>query len=136
MSQDRSVINIDFNVEEYVEDGMQFLKPPNQPPTNAMVRRKRDRRLLSPVPTRQINELVSGQINHRVKELKTFRKDSQSALQSPLLVTAIIKKTAERLERIEVGQTIFVFIYINKVLSMLVTRHVRDPALFSDDLSW
>ena len=58
---------------------------------------------------------TSFEIQKRVQEIQTFRKESQSAIEAPLLVTALVRKTHQRLDTIEVS--LFVDIYADNTIA-------------------
>lgn len=93
MAYDKSVINIDINFDN--ED-------PLHPKLPRPVAPRKDRKdKISSIQPSVEAQRTSFEIQKRVQELQKFRRDSQSAVEAPLLVTALIKRTNQRLNTIE-----------------------------------
>ena len=96
MAYEKSVINIDINFDN---EGQAFLKPPKP----VLLRKVPKDRITVFQPSAE-SKKTSLDIQKRVQELHKFRRESQSALKAPLLVTALVKKTNERLNTILVSK--------------------------------
>lgn len=95
MAYDKSVINIDINFDN--EDPLH----PKLPKPVAPRKDRKDK--ISTIQPSVEAQRTSFEIQKRVQELQKFRRDSQSAVEAPLLVTALIKRTNQRLNTIEVS---------------------------------
>lgn len=89
MTFEKSIININVNFDN--EDGS-IRRPP---------RKNRKDNLMATVQPSVEAQRTSFEIQKRVQEIQTFRKESQSAIEAPLLVTALVRKTHQRLDTIE-----------------------------------
>lgn len=97
MAYEKSVINININFDNEDQPMPQLPKP--------FLPRKADRgkdKIATIQPSAEAQR-TGIEIQRRVLELQKFRRESQSAVEAPLLVTALIKKTHQRLDRIKVG---------------------------------
>ncbi|KAK2555981.1 Cyclic nucleotide-binding domain-containing protein 2 [Acropora cervicornis] len=89
MAFEKSIININVNFDN--EDGS-IRRPP---------RKNRKDNLMATVQPSVEAQRTSFEIQKRVQEIQTFRQESQSAIEAPLLVTALVRKTHQRLDTIE-----------------------------------
>lgn len=103
MTFEKSIININVNFDN--EDGS-IRRPP---------RKNRKDNLMANVQPSVEAQRTSFEIQKRVQEIQTFRKESQSAIEAPLLVTALVRKTHQRLDTIEVS--LFVDIYTDDTIA-------------------
>ena len=93
MSQyDKSVIKIDINFEN--EAPLQ-----GKPPRPVFPKKVRKDRITLIQPSSEAQK-TGAVIEKRLKELEKFRRESLSAIEAPLLMTALVKKTNERLSLI------------------------------------
>lgn len=111
MAYDKSVINIDINFDN--ED-------PLHPKLPRPVAPRKDRKdKISTIQPSVEAQRTSFEIQKRVQELQKFRRDSQSAVEAPLLVTALIKKTNQRLNTIEVSAWVLTKLIHSSSVSLL-----------------
>ena len=95
MAYDKSIINIDINFDNEDQAIPKLPKP-------ILPRKDRKDKIATIQPSAESRK-TSAEIERRVQELQKFRRESQSALEAPLLVTALVKKTNQRLDSIEVS---------------------------------
>jgi len=95
MAYDKSIINIDINFENDNRSIPNLTKP-------APLRKDRKDKISTIQPSAEAQK-TSAEIQKRVQELQKFRRESLSAVEAPLLVKALIKKTHQRLDNIEVS---------------------------------
>lgn len=100
MAYEKSVINININFES----DEQFIPHLPKP---FLVRKDRGKGKLGTIQPSHEAQRTAIEIHKRVMEVQRFRRDSQSALEAPLLVTALIKKTHQRLDTIQVSTKFF-----------------------------
>lgn len=96
MAYEKSVINININFES----DEQFIPHLPKP---FLMRKDRGKGKLGIIQPSHEAQRTAIEIHKRVMEVQRFRRDSQSALEAPLLVTALIKKTHQRLDTIQVS---------------------------------
>lgn len=96
MAYEKSVINININFDG--ED-----QPLAHLPKPFLPRKERGKDKIATIQPSVEAQRTALEIQRRVLELQKFRRESQSALEAPLLMTAIIKKTHQRLDTIQVG---------------------------------
>ncbi|KXJ19480.1 hypothetical protein AC249_AIPGENE1091 [Exaiptasia diaphana] len=92
MAYDKSIINIDINF-----DNEPFMA--SQPSKPKFVKKIPKDRITVIQPSVESTKTESD-IEKRVNEVQRFRRESQSALNAPLLVKALIKKTYCKLDTI------------------------------------
>ena len=95
MAYEKSIINIDINFENEDRSIPRLPRP--------VVSRKDRKDTIETIQPSLEAQRTSVEIQKRVQELQKFRRESQSALEAPLLVTALIRKTHQRLDNIEVS---------------------------------
>lgn len=95
MAYEKSIINIDINFENKDQSIPKLPRP--------IVPRKDRKDIILTIQPSLEAQRTAVEIQKRVQELQKFRRESQSALEAPLLVTALIKKTHQRLDNIEVS---------------------------------
>ena len=95
MAYDKSIINIDINFDNEYQAIPKLPKP-------ILPRKDRKDKIATIQPSAEARK-TSAEIERRVQELQKFRRESQSAVEAPLLVTALVKKTNQRLDSIEVS---------------------------------
>ena len=95
MAYEKSIINIDINFENEDQSIPKLPRP--------VVPRKDRKDMISTIQPSLEAQRTAVEIQKRVQELQKFRRESQSALEAPLLVTALIRKTHQRLDNIEVS---------------------------------
>lgn len=95
MAYDKSIINIDINFDNEDQAIPKLPKP-------ILPRKDRKDKIATIQPSAESRK-TSAEIERRVQELQKFRRESQSAVEAPLLVTALVKKTNQRLDSIEVS---------------------------------
>ncbi|CAH3176758.1 unnamed protein product [Porites lobata] len=93
MAYDKSIINIDINFDNEDQAIPKLPKP-------ILPRKDRKDKIATIQPSAESRK-TSAEIERRVQELQKFRRESQSAVEAPLLVTALVKKTNQRLDSIE-----------------------------------
>ena len=98
MAYEKSIINIDINFDNEDRSIPRLPKP-------AVLPRKDRKDKISTIQPSAEAQRTSVEIQKRVQELQKFRRESQSAVDAPLLVTALIRKTHQRLDTIEVRAT-------------------------------
>ena len=103
MAFEKSIISINVNFDN--EDGS-IRRPP---------RKNRKDNLMATVQPSIEAQRTSSEIQKRVQEIQTFRRESQSAIEAPLLVTALVRKTHQRLDTIEVS--LFVDTYADNTIA-------------------
>lgn len=123
MAYEKSVINININFES----DEQFIPHLPKP---FLVRKDRGKGKLGTIQPSHEAQRTAIEIHKRVMEVQRFRRDSQSALEAPLLVTALIKKTHQRLDTIqEKSQSHLTplekFIWAARVVHVLVSSCMR-----------
>ena len=96
MAYEKSVINININFENEDQSIPQLPKP-------FLPRKDRGKGKLGTIQPSMEARRTALEIQRRVLELQKFRRESQSALEAPLLVTALIKKTHQRLDNMQVS---------------------------------
>lgn len=96
MAYEKSVINININFDN--ED-----QPVPHLPKPFLPRKDRGKDKIAMIQPSVEAQRTAVEIQRRVQELQKFRRESQSAVEAPLLVTALIKKTHQRLDNIEVS---------------------------------
>ena len=96
MAYEKSVINININFDNDDQPTPLLPKP-------FLPRKKRGKDKVATIQPSAEAQRTAVEIQRRVLELQKFRRDSQSAVEAPLLVTALIKKTHQRLDNIEVS---------------------------------
>lgn len=89
MTYEKSIINIDI---DFNDEDRSIPRPR---------RKNRKDDLLVTIQPSVEAQRTSFEIQKRVQELQKFRQESQSAVKAPLLVTALVKKTNQRLDAIE-----------------------------------
>jgi hypothetical protein len=94
MAYEKSIINIDINFENEP-----FMAGKPQRPT---VPKKIPKDRITIIQPSADSKRTSQEIEKRISEVQRFRRESQSAVSAPLLVKALIKKTYDRLENIQV----------------------------------
>lgn len=99
MAYKKSVINININFENDEQSIPHLPKP-------FLMRRDRSKGKLGTIQPSLDAQRTAIEIHKRVMEVQKFRRDSQSALEAPLLVTALIKKTHQRLDTIQVSTSL------------------------------
>ena len=97
MAYEKSVINININFDN--ED-----QPVPHLPKPFLPRKDRGKGKIATIQPSAEAQRTAVEIQRRVLELQKFRRESQSAVEAPLLVTALIKKTHQRLDTIEVSK--------------------------------
>ena len=95
MAYEKSVINIDINFDN--ED-----QPLAHLPKPVLPKKERGKDKIATIKPSMEAQRTAIEIQKRVMELQKFRRESQSAVEAPLLMTAIIKKTHQRLDSIKV----------------------------------
>lgn len=95
MAYEKSVININVNFDN--DQPVAGLPKPFLP------RKDRGKDKIATIQPSAEAQRTATEIQRRVLELQKFRRESQSAVEAPLLVTALIKKTNQRLDTIEVS---------------------------------
>ena len=95
MAYEKSVINIDINFDND--------QPVARLPKPFLPRKDRGKDKIATIQPSAEAQRTATEIQRRVLELQKFRRESQSAVEAPLLVTALIKKTHQRLDNIEVS---------------------------------
>ena len=96
MAYEKSIINININFDN--ED-----QPVPHLPKPFLPRKDRGKDKIATIQPSPEAQRTGTEIQRRVMELQKFRRESQSAVEAPLLVTALIKKTHQRLDNIEVS---------------------------------
>jgi len=96
MAYEKSIINININFDN--ED-----QPVPHLPKPFLPRKDRGKDKIATIQPSAESQRTGTEIQRRVMELQKFRRESQSAVEAPLLVTALIKKTHQRLDNIEVS---------------------------------
>lgn len=124
MAYDKSIINIDINFDNEDRSIPKLPKPVLQLP-----RKDRKDKIYTIQPSAEARR-TSAEIRKRVQELQRFRRESQSAVEAPLLVTALIKKTHQRLDNIEERNhsqlpALEKFIWAARVVHVLVSSCMR-----------
>jgi len=100
MAYDKSIINIDINFENEP-----FIAA-NKPARPTIPKKIPKDRITTIQPSAE-SEKTNVDIEKRVSEVVKFRRESQSAVDAPLLVKALIKKTYCRLDAIKVSDNKF-----------------------------
>lgn len=95
MSQyDKSVIKIDINFENEA--------PLRNKPPKPVYHKKVPKDRITLIQPSAESKKTTVVIEKRIRELEKFRRESISAIEAPLLMTALVKKTNIRLSFIEV----------------------------------
>lgn len=126
MAYEKSVINININFDN--ED-----QPVPHLPKPFLPRKDRGKDKIATIKPSAEAQRTAIEIQRRVLELQKFRRESQSAVEAPLLVTALIKKTHQRLDNIEVGtlqQLINSQLFFNSLISSILTLPRRTIKLW------
>ena len=101
MAYEKSVIDININFDN--DQSVARLPKPFLP------RKDRGKDKIATIQPSAEAQRTATEIQRRVLELQKFRRESQSAVEAPLLVTALIKKTHQRLDTIEVSTIVQLF---------------------------
>lgn len=116
MAYEKSVINIDINFE-------------NEPfmaskPQRPIVQKKIPKDRITAIQPSADAEKTSYEIEKRVSEVLKFRRESQSAVLAPLLVKALIKKTYDKLDSIQVIKLDITFIIIAIIIITITISNI------------
>jgi len=117
MAYEKSVININLNFDNEDQPAPLLPKP-------FLPRKNRGKDKVATIQPSAEAQRTAVEIQKRVLELQKFRRESQSAVEAPLLVTALIKKTYQRLDNIEVStlktsSQLFVNCLISSILTLV-----------------
>ncbi|XP_078371046.1 uncharacterized protein LOC144654702 isoform X1 [Oculina patagonica] len=123
MAYEKSVINININFENEDQSIAHLPKP-------FLPRKDRGKDKIATIQPSVEAQRTALEIQRRVLELQKFRRESQSALEAPLLMTAIIKKTHQRLDTIEEKNhphlsALEKFVWAARVVHVLVSSCMR-----------
>jgi len=123
MAYEKSVINININFDN--ED-----QPVPHLPKPFLPRKDRGKDKIAMIQPSVEAQRTAVEIQRRVQELQKFRRESQSAVEAPLLVTALIKKTHQRLDNIEEKNQSHLtalekFVWAARVVHVLVSSCMR-----------
>lgn len=122
MAYEKSVININVNFDN--DQPVAGLPKPFLP------RKDRGKDKIATIQPSAEAQRTATEIQRRVLELQKFRRESQSAVEAPLLVTALIKKTNQRLDTIEEKHQSHLtalekFVWAARVVHVLVSSCMR-----------